>query len=105
MVDQRLELLDLAILVDGVPAGLGSGEQASEPGLFVVLDPEADGVAVDIEQGLQLADGVALTAEQDGVRTASDGEIGVASVGFFKLLSLGFGQLADKSESGHGGSK
>jgi len=66
--------------------------------LLEVPDPKADGVTVHIEKVSQLADSMALAAELDGVGTAADGKVGMASVGVFKLVPLGFGQPPDKSQ-------
>ena len=52
---------------------------------------------------LQLADVMALGAQQDGVRTTADAKVRVASEGIIKLLPPGFAQFADKSEFGHAG--
>jgi len=61
------------------------------------VEPSADGVAVDREDVLQLADSEAPTAEQDGMRPSAEGEVSVAVVDGFELLSGFLGEFIDES--------
>lgn len=95
--DQFLQSLVVVVIQDRRAAAARLVDQPIEPRRFPLFKPSRYGVTADLQDLTDLADGMALITQQDGMRTSAEGALLTMVIGGRQRLLLGFSERGNEA--------